>query len=103
MTDQQRLIGRLEAEYDRQTGFLGQLRQGVVGAADSARFLNLVREIRVGDGPVDVRLVRFLWFTPVFLRWQMERLELSATTSSAADLATVERVLNLFEDRVGAP
>ena len=104
---QQELLDRLEAEYDRQDGFLGQLREGVLRSDDARRFLDLLEEIEIGESPVDVRLVRFLWFTPVFIQWQKERIELLAGTSSAVDPAAIEEILNhvisLFEERVGVP
>jgi hypothetical protein len=71
------LAQRLADEYDRESGFLGRLRSGQYDQARADRFLATWQEIDLGrdDDPVDRELVKAFWFTPVFIGWQLDRLE----------------------------
>ena len=65
---------RLEAEYDPDNGFLGQLRQGHFDALGLERFLRLLQSIDFGETTlVNRRLVALLWMIPTLMTWQLER------------------------------
>jgi hypothetical protein len=74
MNDSQEHIDALEAEYDRDTGFLGRLRRGEFDPKGLERLDALVRSIYLGDGPlIQRRLVALLWMIPSIMSWQIER------------------------------
>jgi hypothetical protein len=69
------LIAELEAAYDMDSGFIGQARARRYDASALDRFLKvLARCPDHTDGPMDGRLVRLLWWTPLILMWQIEGL-----------------------------
>jgi hypothetical protein len=74
MSDLSQLIPLLEAEYDLEHGFLGQLRQGVFDPAGLERLLTLVRAIDLAHADVvNRRVVALLWMIPTVMSWQLER------------------------------
>lgn len=74
MYDTQRLIERLEAEYDPDSGFIGQLRIGVFDSAKLERLLGLLEGLDIADQRIlDRRLVSLLWMMPTIMGWQTER------------------------------
>ena len=54
------------------------------------------------DASVDRRLVALLWYIPVFLRWQKERVQ-----EKRGDVAAFDRVINrvqgILEEILGVP
>lgn len=99
-SDTDALIGRLEAEYDLENGFLGLLRGGHFDTRAADRFLRLLGTIDLGDGDViHRRVVTLLWFIPVFLQWQEHRLDEDewAALRRVIDAATnqLERILGI--------
>jgi len=87
MTDEDKLIERIDMEYDLTEGFLGRLREGTFDPVGAQRLLGLLAALDLGDGPVDRRLVQLLWYMPLLMEWQKPRL-------SADDAAAVEQTLN---------
>lgn len=74
MTDDTELIWALEAEYDRDEGFLGRLRTGDFDPAGLERLLTLLESIDLGENQVvSRRLVALVWIIPTFMGWQLER------------------------------
>ena len=68
------LIKALEAEFDLDHGFLGQLRQGNFDPSGLQRLITLLESIDLGDElAIDRRLVSLLWMLPTFMEWQVER------------------------------
>ncbi|GAB3623267.1 hypothetical protein GCM10027418_13490 [Mariniluteicoccus endophyticus] len=91
---------RLVHECDRLTGFLAQLREGRVDPTGAERFLGLLSSLDLGDGPVDRKLVQFLWFTPVFLQWQVDRHRLTGDGSDHVS-QLLDKVVTALEEVVG--
>ena len=100
MSELENLIERIDFEYDRADGFLGRLRSGDFDAIAAQRLLRVLGSLDLGDGPVDRRLVQLLWYMPIFMVWQKDRL-------SNADAAATEEVLNevmsILERVIGVP
>jgi hypothetical protein len=69
------LINRLDDEWDQDDGFLGRLRAGLFDREGYERFLGLLQSIETKGDVFDRRLVELLWFVPLFMEWQTERLE----------------------------
>ena len=68
------LIRALEAEYDLDSGFLGQLRQGNFESIGLERLVALLRSITISNEPtINRRLVSLLWMIPTFMGWQERR------------------------------
>ena len=90
----------MEAEYDRGSGFLGQLRTGNFDAASRDRLLNLLERMQFRDaGELDRRLVALLWYMPLIIEWQQPRLasndrELAREAGNRVT-AEVERILGV--------
>ncbi|MGI4742162.1 MAG: hypothetical protein ACRYG7_43955 [Janthinobacterium lividum] len=64
----------LEAAWELETGFLGCLREGLFDPILYANFLATLRRIRLDEHALlPRRLVTLLWFIPLFMEWQTER------------------------------
>jgi hypothetical protein len=95
-------IAALEAEWEPESGFFWRIRQGMFVDADYQRALSKVRAISIPED-IDIprRLVSLLWYIPLFMQWQMERLrdagaDLEAYTMAATAMSTeVERILGV--------
>lgn len=67
-------IDKLEEAWEMETGFLGCLREGIFDAVRYADFLVTLRQIQVEEHDLlPRRLVTLLWFIPLFMEWQTER------------------------------
>jgi hypothetical protein len=95
------LISRLEAEYDLEEGFLGLLRGGHFDTRARDRFLRLLESIDLGTSDaIDRRLVALLWYMPLLMQWQAERLD----EKEQADLhEALNRPTNQLERILGVP
>jgi hypothetical protein len=76
------LVDRLDMEWAQDTGFLGKLRTGVLDREAYERFINLMQSIELEGDTIDRRLVKVLWFIPLYMEWQTERLERTSGISS---------------------
>jgi hypothetical protein len=101
MTDIKRSIVAIEQEFDDQEGFLGLLRGGHFDTRSRDRFLGALREVDPGSGStLDRRLVSLLWYLPLLLSWQEERL---GQDELAALKAVEDSVINELERILGVP
>lgn len=102
MTDDvKQLIADLEAEYDREGGFLGLLRGGHFDTRARDRFLRLLDSIDLGQTEtINRRVVALLWYVPLFLQWQDRRLD---DEERAALRQVGDRVTNQLERILGVP
>ena len=96
------LAQRLADEYDRESGFLGLLRSGQYDQARADRFLATWQKIDLGrdDDTVDRELVKTLWFRPIFIGSQLDRLNPDDRRLAKNLLNQVQSVL---ENKVGVP
>jgi hypothetical protein len=102
MTDEtERLIAELEAAYDLEDGFLGLLRGGHFDRVARDRFLRLLETIDLAPtAPINRRLVGLLWYAPMFMQWQLERLD---DEEQSALLAAIDQVTSQLERILGVP
>jgi hypothetical protein len=100
MSDLGELIERIELEYDRSEGFLGRLRSGTFDPAGAQRLLGLLGSLDLADGPVDRRLVQLLWYMPIFMQWQKDRL---SEADATATKETLNEVMSILENVIGVP
>lgn len=92
----------LEASWSAEDGFLFLLRTGSFDPTKAVDLLEMLRKINLDDDTniVDRRLVSLLWYLPLFLSWQRERVE----ARDAAALAEIEtQVCNQVERILGVP
>ncbi len=93
------LLSRLEAEYDLDHGFLGQLRQGQFDPMGLDRLLRLVRSLDFGEATLlHRRMVAVLWMIPLMMTWQLERV-----AEQRGDLEALRRGMNQVQEILASP
>ncbi|HKA06494.1 MAG TPA: hypothetical protein VKD71_04500 [Gemmataceae bacterium] len=97
------VISKLEREWDIDEGFLGLLRNGKFDAAKLERLIATLKQIRSRDGDaIGCRLVSLLWYMPIFMEWQRERVHEAGGDLKKLDRAS-DRVLGQMERILGVP
>ena len=101
--DAEQSIKRLEQEWDYDAGFFGLLRRAEFDPTGFGRLLQAIKSIDLRDDTtVSRRLVALLWYMPLFMGWQKERLR-----EAGGDVAELERATNtvegLLETILGVP
>src|SRR5262245_54674866 len=97
------VISKLEREWDLDGGFLGLLRNGKFDAAKLSRLILTLKQIRFRDGDaISRRVVSLLWYMPIFMEWQRERVEECGGDLKKLDRAS-DRVLGQLERSLGVP
>lgn len=98
------LIALLEAEWDLEDGFFGKLRQGHFDRAAYARCRKTLRLVKLELHDAESlprRLVSLVWFIPVFMIWQTERV---AGTIDALEYQQITSDMQtLVNDALGVP
>ncbi len=102
MSTSQEIVERLDLEYDLSEGFLGRLRSGIFDPKGKERLLGLLNSMELENGPVDMSLVRHLWFLPIFIQWQKERFEYENRNAELVE-STLTEVVNVLTEVVGVP
>lgn len=93
------LLSHLEAEYDLDHGFLGQLRQGQFDPMGLDRLLRLVRSIDFGEATLlNRRMVALLWMIPTIMTWQLERV-----AEQGGDIEALRRGINQVQEILASP
>ena len=92
-------VNALEAAWSDEHGFLFQLRMGNFSTSNGERFLAVLREIEPGEEAIPKRVVSLLWYLPVFMTWQQQRID-TATVPEFEKLHTalvteLERILGV--------
>jgi len=89
-------IKMLESEWSPDDGFFWQIREVLFVAAGFHRALMTVSAISIAeDAAVPLRLVSLLWYIPVFMQWQAERLR-----EKRADMAVYEQAITLMTNEL---
>ncbi|NNC04876.1 hypothetical protein HJC10_18715 [Corallococcus exiguus] len=91
----------LEAAWSDEDGFLVQLRMGNFDSAKADALLTMLKRMDLGgSGPLERRVVSLLWYLPLFMSWQRERVE----PKCLSELAKVEALAtNEVERLLGVP
>jgi hypothetical protein len=93
------LRSRLEAEYDLDHGFLGQLRQGQCDPMGLDRLLRLLRPLDFGEATrLNRRMVAVLWMIPAIMTWQLERV-----AEQRGDIETLRRGVHQVQEILASP
>jgi hypothetical protein len=96
-------IGELESEWSLEEGFFWQLRQGHFTGNDFDRALKKISAIFIPED-VDLprRVVSLLWYIPIFMQWQVERVQENKGDVSGYAKA-ITRMTNEIERLLGVP
>jgi hypothetical protein len=96
------IIGRLETEWDLD-GFFYFIRQGKFDPGLANNILDTLNSIDFGDKELIPRkLVSLLWYMPIFLSWQVERVREKGGDGAAYERFSTE-VTNVLEKVLGTP
>jgi len=71
-------IALIEAEWDLDNGFFGRLRQGEFDRTGHSRCKQTLERIQSEIGNAETisrRLVSLVWYIPLFMSWQTERVK----------------------------
>ncbi|WP_327105845.1 hypothetical protein [Nonomuraea glycinis] len=94
--DDPELLEALDLTWDDETGFLGRLRGGEFVQELADAYIELLGEVDpVEDEVINSSFVKLLWFMPIFIEWQIERVVEAGTPRE-----DVERVLDLATTRI---
>lgn len=95
-------LPELEAAWELDTGFLGCLRDGIFDRALFGDFVTTLMRVRVAeDALLPARFVTLLWFIPLFMEWQTERV---STTCSLEEYSLARtRIEQQLERILGFP
>lgn len=97
------LIQSMEKEWDID-GFLGNLRQGIFNPSAGDDFLALLSTISIEENEfIPKRLLSLLWYLPLFLEWQRERVAEVSGERVSLYVRFITQVQNLLEQKLGVP
>lgn len=69
-------VAALEDAWAPDTGVFWRLRQGIFSPDETERIISVLRSVSVeSNDTVPRRLVELLWYVPIFMTWQRERVE----------------------------
>ena len=96
-------IASIEAEWSLDSGFLWKVRQGHFDSAGFERTRKILESMTIDESAnLPRRLVSLLWYMPLFLSWQTERVrEAGGDTESYAQAVT--SITNEIERILGTP
>lgn len=98
----EQLVLYLERQWD-DGGFLDAVRGGVFDREAASGFIESLRKVSIEEDLVPKRLVSLLWYMPLFLNWQAERVTEISDVSSSSYRQFVTAVENVLEDVIGVP
>jgi len=90
------VIHDLESEWEAEHGFFWKIRQGSFSEEEFQRAFRRVSAIGNFEGPrVDRRVVSLLWYIPLFMHWQTERI-----AGAGGDVDAYEKAVNAMTNQV---
>ncbi len=96
-------IDALESEWSPEDGFFWRVRQGHFNPNDFERALKKLATITMAeDADVPRRLVSLLWYIPLFMQWQVERVQENKGDVNAY-MAAITKMTNEVERVLGMP
>jgi hypothetical protein len=96
-------VSSLEREWDFDTGFFGLLRRGEFDPESFNRLVETLGSTGFDDDKlINRRAVSLLWYMPLFMSWQRERVQENGGDLAEFDNATT-LVQNLVEGILGVP
>lgn len=95
-------IASIESEWEPEAGFFWRIREGDFQKDEFERALQKFAAIpSASNQPVPARLVSVVWYVPIFMQWQVDRMrelrgDLAAYVTAVNKLtAEVERILGV--------
>ncbi|MCZ7647425.1 MAG: hypothetical protein M5U26_19575 [Planctomycetota bacterium] len=96
-------IRELESEWMPEDGFFWKIRQGQFSEEDFRRALTKVSNIPIpNDALLPRRLVSLLWYIPLFMQWQTERVQENGGDIPGLSMA-ITTMTNKIERLLGVP
>ena len=96
-------ISTIEAEWAFEGGFFWDLREGIFKQEEFERLTKKLSSISIPDDDrVPRRLVALLWYMPMFMQWQTDRVRENGGDVAAYENATTI-VSNEIERLLGVP
>ncbi len=94
----------LEAEWFEPNGFLFKARQGVFEVTQGMNFISMLEGMKPPQNAttIDRRFVALLWYVPLFLHWQRERIA-EKGGNVPAFIQLINRVHAVVEEILGVP
>ncbi|HBJ33563.1 MAG TPA: hypothetical protein DDZ51_02145 [Planctomycetaceae bacterium] len=97
------LIQNLESHWNT-GGFLDAVRRGEFDANSGHSFVALLRGIAISEHElIPKRLLSLLWYLPLFLEWQKERIAEANSSNTVSYEDFVTEVQNVLEEVLGVP
>ncbi len=99
----EREIKLLQSEWSADDGFFWRIRQGRFDPAEFKRALQKVATLSIAEeAELPRRVVSLLWYIPLFMQWQVERVQQSGG-DTAAYAAAITAMTNEIERLLGVP
>ena len=96
-------IPGIEAEWEVETGFFWLTRQGDFRKDDFERTLGKLAAVpSMTEQSVPARLVSVVWYIPIFMEWQKDRVRESGADPAEYERATTQ-LTNEVERILGVP
>lgn len=93
----------LEAEWELDTGFFGKVREGQFDPVAFERTRKKLQNMVIDeDADIPRRLVSLLWYMPIFLSWQTERVQ-KVGHDVKSYIQAVTLITNEIERLLGTP
>lgn len=97
-----KIINDLENEWDIPNGFLGSLRSGIFQVERAESFIKLIKSIEINRETINRRLVSLIWFIPLFMSWQEDRV-----LEKGGNVKQLRKVMNeitsILQEKLGVP
>jgi hypothetical protein len=90
-------VDDIEAEWSREDGFFWCLRQGQFSEDKFNRTMEKLSNLSVADDDADIprRLVSLLWYIPLFMQWQVDRVR-----ETGGDVTAYMRAITLATNEI---
>ena len=96
-------IASFEAEWDLDTGFFGKARQGQFDPLGFERTHKKLQNLVIDEvADIPRRLVSLLWYMPLFLSWQTERVQEKGGDVKSY-IQAITAITNEIERLLGTP
>ena len=96
-------VDLLNKEWEKPDGFFGDLREGNFDSTKAERVENLLRSVELGEGSmIDRRFVSLVWYIPLFMSWQTERVAERGGDVNALEKST-NSIQGIIENLLGVP
>lgn len=97
------LTDLLEQEWAKDSGFFGKLRVGIFDHDGLERLQRLLEKLSVEKQErFDKRLVSLIWYIPLFMTWQIERVEENGGDTQPLEKG-INKIQTLLEEILGVP